>query len=75
VVTFFTANPYVIRKGERATLSWQTIGGSSASIDKGVGTVPGEGTTLVSPEVTTTYMLTVTSPNGAQFQTVTVNVK
>lgn len=75
VVKFFTANPYVIRKGESATLSWQTIGGSSASIDKGLETVPGEGTIQVSPLVTTTYMLTVTSPDGAQFQTVTVNVK
>lgn len=75
VVKYFTANPYVIRQGESATLSWQTIGGSSASIDKNVGTVSGEGTTQVSPAVTTTYMLTVTSPDGGQFQTVTVNVR
>ncbi len=75
VVKFFTANPYVIRQGESATLSWQTIGGSSVSIDKNVGTVAGEGTTQVSPAVTTTYMLTVISPDGGQFQTVTVNVK
>jgi len=75
VVKFFTANPYVIRQGESATLSWQTIGGSSVSIDKKVGTVAGEGTTQVSPAVTTTYMLTVISPDGGQFQTVTVNVK
>ncbi len=75
VVKFFTAKPYVIRKGESATLSWQTVGGSSVSIDKSVGTVAGEGTTQVSPTETTTYMLSVTSPIGAQFQTVTVNVK
>ena len=75
VIKYFTANPYVIHKGESAVLSWQTTSGSSASIDRGVGTVPGEGTARVSPETTTTYMLTVTSPDGAQFQTVTVNVK
>jgi hypothetical protein len=75
VVKFFTANPYVIRRGESAILSWQTVGGSSVSIDKNVGTVAGEGTTQVSPAVTTTYMLTVTNPDGGQFQTVTVNVK
>ena len=75
VIKFFTASPFVIRKGGSAILSWQTIGGSSASIDRGVGTVPGEGTTQVSPTATTTYMLTVTSPEGAQFQTVTVNVR
>jgi hypothetical protein len=75
VINFFTASPYVIRSGGSSILSWQTVGGSSASIDRGVGTVPGEGSTQVSPTSTTTYMLTVSSPDGAQFQTVTVNVK
>jgi len=75
VINFFTASPYVIRSGGSSTLSWKTVGGSSASIDRGVGTVPGEGSTQVSPPSTTTYMLTVTSPHGAQFQSVTVNVK
>lgn len=77
VVKFFTANPYVIRRGESAILSWQTVGGSSVVIDKELSTGywPAEGTAPVSPAVTTTYMLTVTSPDGGQFQTVTVNVK
>lgn len=75
VIKFFTANPYIIYRGESAILSWQTVGGSSVVIDKNLGTVPGEGTAQVSPLATTTYMLTVTSPNGGQFQTVTVNVK
>jgi hypothetical protein len=74
-VKYFTASPSVIRSGGSSTLSWQTVGGSSASIDRGLGTVSGEGSTQVSPTATTTYMLTVTSPDGAQFQTVTVNVK
>lgn len=75
VVNFFTANPYVIRKGESAILSWKTTGGSSVSIDKSLGTVAGEGTIQVTPVETTTYMLSVTSPDGAQFQTATLNVK
>lgn len=75
VVKYFTANPYVIRRGEKAILSWQTVGGSSVSIDRSVGTVAGEGTVEVAPEATTTYMLTVTSPDGGQFQTATVNVR
>jgi len=77
VVKFFTANPYVIRRGESAILSWQTVGGSSVVIDKELSTMfwPAEGTTQVSPAATTTYMLSVTSPDGGQFQTVTVNVK
>jgi hypothetical protein len=75
VIAFFTTTPYVIKKGESATLSWKTAGGSSASIDKGLGIVDGTGATQVTPTETTTYMLTVTNPRGAQFQTVTVNVK
>jgi len=75
VIKSFIANPYVIRSGGSSILSWQTVNGSSVSIDKNVGTVSGEGSTQVSPTITTTYMLTVTSPEGAQFQTVTVNVK
>jgi hypothetical protein len=77
VVKFFTADPYVIRRGESAILSWQTLGGSSVVIDKELSPMyfPAEGTSQVSPAVTTTYMLTVTSPDGGQFQTVTVNVK
>ncbi len=75
VVESFTASPPVIRSGGSSILSWRTVGGSSASIDRGVGIVSGEGSTQVSPAATTTYMLTVSSPNGAQFQTVTVNVR
>jgi uncharacterized protein YceK len=75
VIKSFVATPDVIRSGGSSILSWQTINGSSASIDKNVGPVSGEGSTQVSPTTTTTYMLTVTSPEGAQFQTVTVNVK
>lgn len=75
VVKTFTANPTVIRSGGSSILGWQTVGGSSVSIDKGVGIVSGEGSTQVSPAATTTYMLTVSSPDGAQFQTVTVNVR
>ena len=75
VVKTFTASPSVIRSGGSSILAWQTVGGSSVSIDKGVGIVSGEGSTQVLPAVTTTYMLTVSSPDGAQFQTVTVNVR
>jgi hypothetical protein len=75
VVNHFTASPYIIRRGEPAILSWRTTSGSSVSIDNGLGTVAAEGTVEVSPQATTTYMLTVTSPDGGQFQTVTVNVR
>ena len=75
VVNFFTANPYVIRKGESAILSWKTTGGSSVSIDKSPCTLSGGGTIQVTPVNTTTYMLSVTSPDGAQCQSATLNGK
>lgn len=75
VINYFTSNPYVIHKGDKAMLSWQTVDGSAVSIDKGVGIVAGEGTVQVSPGETTTYTMIVTNPSGAQYQTATVNVK
>ncbi|MCX6005451.1 MAG: hypothetical protein NT082_07265 [Chloroflexi bacterium] len=75
VIKSFTANPPVINKGEASVLSWQSVEGSSATIDRNVGIVPGSGTTQVSPAATTTYTLIVTNPRGAQYQTVVVNVR
>ncbi|MGA9048832.1 MAG: hypothetical protein WB588_07560 [Dehalococcoidia bacterium] len=75
VINYFTANPYVIHKGDKATLAWQTVGGSAVTIDQGMGTVSGEGTAQVSPGETTTYTMIVTNPAGAQYQTTTINVK
>jgi hypothetical protein len=75
IVKTFNASPYVINKGETAVLSWSTQGASAVTIDQGLGTVAAEGSTRVSPAETTTYMLTATNPDGAQFQTVTVNVR
>lgn len=75
VIKHFTATPYVIKRGESSLLSWESVEGSSATIDKGVGIVDGSGTVTVQPSETTTYMLTVVNPRGGQFQTTTVNVR
>jgi hypothetical protein len=75
VIKFLTVDRYVIKKGETAVLSWKSTEASSVSIDKGVGTVDGTGSTRVSPTETTIYTLTAANPRGAQFQTVVVNVK
>lgn len=74
-IVFFIADPYVIKKGESAILSWKTTEASSVTIDNGIGIVAGTGTTRVSPSETTTYKMIAINPRGAQFQTVTVNVK
>ena len=41
VIKYFTAIPNVIKKGESAVLSWQSVEASSATIDKGVVIVDG----------------------------------
>lgn len=71
----FAANPSTINAGQSSTLSWTTTGATSASIS-GIGTVPVNGSTQVSPAQTTTYTLTVTGAGGATVTrdvTVTVN--
>jgi len=75
VIKFLKADRYVIKKGESAELRWKTTEASSVSIDKGVGTVSGEGTAKVSPASTTIYTMIATNPRGAQYQTIVVNVK
>lgn len=69
----FTAAPYVIKKGGSATLSWKTQAASAVTL--GDRTVDANGSTQVTPAETTTYMLTATSTDGTQYQSVTVNVK
>jgi len=59
----FESNPVTITTGQNATLSWATNGAATASIS-GVGNVPVNGSTTVSPTTTTTYTLTATSSDG-----------
>ena len=73
-ISGFTANPSTITKGQSTTLSWSSTGGTSATIDNGVGAVATTGTKVVSPTQTTTYTLVVTGPGGSTNRNVTVTV-
>ena len=53
-----------IAQGEGATLSWTSVGGTSAYIDNGVGSVSTDGIITVTPEHTTIYTLTVFGATG-----------
>ena len=46
------------------TLEWTTTNATTCSIDHGVGSVPCNGNTNVSPTTTTTYTLSATGPGG-----------
>jgi RHS repeat-associated protein/uncharacterized repeat protein (TIGR01451 family) len=69
-----SASPATLRKGQSSTLSWQSFNGSSASIDPDVGEVPLNGSISVSPEITTTYTITVTGAGGKAADSATVVV-
>ncbi len=59
-----SANPVTITAGQSSTLTWYTDNITSVSIDHGVGSVAVNGSTSVSPSVTTTYTLTGSGPYG-----------
>jgi hypothetical protein len=69
----FTATPARIAPGESTTLAWETENATEASIG-GIGSVSLNGSTAVSPSVTTTYTLTAKNQDGQVTATVTVEV-
>jgi len=54
-----------ISQDESITLTWNSQRAQSAFIDNGVGSVPVNGSTTVSPDHTTTYTITVTGSTGS----------
>jgi hypothetical protein len=59
----FTASPSSIDEGDNATLSWNTTGITSLSINNGVSATALDGSTVVSPNSDTTYTMTATDGN------------
>lgn len=68
----FQAEPAVIAAGGTTTLRWRVQAASRVVIDNGVGEVPLQGETAVSPMQDTTYVLTATNDTG---EVVTRSVK
>jgi hypothetical protein len=70
-----SAVPEKLNPGESTTLSWSTTAYTDTlTIDNGLGTMPVNGSTVVSPLSTTTYNLTATGPGGIITESVTVSV-
>jgi len=67
-------DPPTIVRGETATLSWTSSDALTAEIDHSIGLVGVNGSLTVSPDVDTTYTITVTGPAGEAFDTVTLIV-
>jgi YVTN family beta-propeller protein len=68
------AAPTTIQIGGSSTLTWTSTNATSASIDNGIGTVPLNGSIVVTPAATTTYKITVTGPEVSTSAQTTVTV-
>ena len=68
------AEPATIVEGGYSTITWTSENATAMSMDNGIGAVDVQGSTQVSPAVTTTYTATATSPDGAGSDSVVVTV-
>ena len=59
-----SASPATITAGNSATLTWSSLNATQLAIAPGVGSVPTQGSTVVSPNSTTTYTITATGGGG-----------
>lgn len=57
----FGVTPDAIRRGESATLQWNSFNASNVTIAPNIGTVPLEGSIVVRPLQTTTYTITISN--------------
>lgn len=66
IVSSFSATPNDLQApGGSVTLSWQSLGASSVSIDNGVGVQPASGSVTVNVATSTTFTLTATNSKGS----------
>lgn len=59
-----SAEPATVEKGHSVTLSWTSENATSLDLQPSVGSVQATGSTTVTPEESTTYILTVSGPGG-----------
>lgn len=72
-IIFFQASPMTLVAGQSSTLAWQTEGADSVEIS-GVGAVAENGTQSITPNATTTYVLTARNRFGQATAQVSVQV-
>ena len=70
----FKATPASIQPGQAVMLVWSTENPNSVTIGPEPGNVTARGSRQVKPSATTTYVLTVTGPNGTETRSVKVTV-
>ncbi len=70
----FSVNPSTINAGQSATLTWTVNNASSVTINPDLGSMALNGSTVVSPSATTTYVLIASNAGGAATATVMLTV-
>jgi hypothetical protein len=74
-VVAYTVSPQTISAGQNAQLCWDVTGATSISISNGIGSnLQANACQTVSPQTTTTYVLTATNAAGQTQASVTLNV-
>jgi len=74
-VVAYTVSPQTISAGQSAQLCWQVTGATSISISNGIGSnLQANACQTVSPQTTTTYVLSATNAAGQTQASVTLNV-
>jgi hypothetical protein len=74
-IVMFSASPQTISAGQSSQLCWQVNGATTINISGGVGSgVAANACATVSPQTTTTYVLTAINAAGQIQASVTVNV-
>src|SRR5579862_2167560 len=74
VIAEFSIEPSTIERGQSAVLRWNVTGSNNVAISNGFGTVPPTGTQRITPQQTTSYILTASGPGGDASRTATVTV-
>ncbi|MGD9058454.1 MAG: Ig-like domain-containing protein, partial [Desulfobacterales bacterium] len=74
-ISVFSAEPLTVKRGESATLIWQTAHANSCIIDPGIGTVAANGSHSVTPTDTTIYTLTAEGTGDPAMAAVTVTIE
>ncbi|OGY29735.1 MAG: hypothetical protein A3F35_00210 [Candidatus Woykebacteria bacterium RIFCSPHIGHO2_12_FULL_45_10] len=70
----FSASPGSITSGQSSTLSWTSSNATTVTINNGVGTVAVNGTKVVSPTSSITYLATATGLGGSVSKSTSITV-
>jgi hypothetical protein len=73
-IVSISASPEMVMYGQSTTLTWESENAVSASIDQGIGSVPVNGSILVTPGSDTTYTITAKGIDSTASASVTVKI-